>query len=158
MAMLTLKALGHPAQYHEFEVLDGGEGFLLASSGEHDIAFAGERPRLVRNGWFPDDAHPSICACFTGSAGSATVLGFAQLDAPTPLHRFVTATGFLAPERFPRVGTAHGMFRFAHESAVTAWEAWARSGVGLHSACTVGDIAPAVDLVGRFLDVEVIRV
>src|SRR5262249_13134845 len=60
LALATLKTLGAAAQYHELELLDSSSGeFLVASSGEHDLAFAGgDRARLVRNGWFPSDAHP----------------------------------------------------------------------------------------------------
>jgi L-arabinose isomerase len=158
MAMLMLKALGHAAQYQEIEVLGDDGDFLLASSGEHDLAFAGELPRLVRNGWFPNDARPSVCACFIGRPGPATILGFAQLDTPRPAHRLVAAGGVLAAADCPRVGTAHALFRFAHGSPTSAWETWASSGVGLHSACTSGDVGRSIDLLGRFLEVEVVHV
>jgi L-arabinose isomerase len=159
MAMLTLKALGAAAQYHELEALDPSTGeFLVASSGEHDLAFAGQAPRLVRNGWFPADAHPSVCACFAAPAGPATLLGFAQLDAPTHSHRLVVAEGSFAARDLGGVGTAHAGFRFAHGSPAAAWEAWCAGGVGLHTACTPGDLTASVDLVGRFLDVDVIHV
>jgi L-arabinose isomerase len=159
VAMLTLKALGAAAQYHELELLDGERGeFLVASSGEHDLAFAGERPRLVPNGWFPDDAHPSVCACFGAPAGPATLLGFAQLDAPVPGHHFVAAAGAFGGRSFEGVGTAHTSFRFAHDAPETAWEAWSRAGVGLHAACTPGTFTASIELVGRFLDVGVLAV
>jgi L-arabinose isomerase len=159
MAMLTLKALGAAAQYHELEVLDRKTGeFLVASSGEHDLAFAGAAPRLVRNGWFPADAHTSVCACFGAPAGPATLLGFAQLDAPVPAHRFVLASGAFGARSFDHVGTAHASFRFAHGSATAAWARWCGAGVGLHTACTPGDLTTSVELVGRFLGVDVVSV
>ncbi len=160
VAMLTLKALGAAAQYHELEALDVDSGeFLLASSGEHDLAFGGdEQPRLVRNGWFPADAHASACACFAAPAGPATLLGFAQLDAPAPTHRFVVAQGAFAARDFAGVGTAHASFRFARGSATAAWAAWGSSGVGLHTACTPGDLTASVELVGRFLHTDVVHV
>lgn len=160
VAMLTLKALGGAAQYHELEALDTERGeFLIASSGEHDLAFAGEQPRLVRNGWFPTDAHASVCACFAAPAGPATLLGFAQLDAPAPAHRLVVASGaFAAPGDAAGVGTPHASFRFAGGEPTAAWEAWCAAGVGLHTACTPGGLADALALVGRFLGIDVVHV
>jgi L-arabinose isomerase len=159
VAMLTLKALGAAAQYHELEMLDPESGeFLVASSGEHDLAFAGEPPRLVRNGWFPADPHQSVCACFGAPVGPATLLGFAQLDEPSPTHRFVAAAGAFGARTFEQVGTPHAAFRFAGGSAATSWVTWCRAGVGLHTACTPGDLAASVETVGRLLGVEVVTV
>ena len=85
VAMMTLKGLGAAAQYHELESLDYETGELVvASSGEHDLAFAGEQPRLVRNHWFDRDARCGACACFGAPPGPATLVGFTEIDAPAP--------------------------------------------------------------------------
>ena len=114
VAMLTLNALGAASLYHELEMLDSASGeFLVASSGEHDLRLVGSsRPQLVRNGWFPNDAHPSICACFTAPSGPATLLAFAQIDEPAPAYRYVVASGELSGRTFPQTGTARGALRF----------------------------------------------
>jgi L-arabinose isomerase len=160
LGLATLTARGAAAQYHELELVDpDGDEFLVASSGEHDLAFAGgERPRLVRNAWFPNDAHPSVCACFSPPPGPATLLGFVQLDRPIPAHRLVVARGTFGSRRFDRVATPNAAFRFAVEPAADAWAAWCRGGVALHAAATPGDLAAPVEALGRFLGVEVVRV
>ena len=64
VAMLTVKLLGGAAEYHELEAFDHETGeFVVASSGEHDLAFAGERPRLIPNRWFASDPRCGVCAC-----------------------------------------------------------------------------------------------
>ena len=160
MAMLTLKVLGAAAQYHELEIFDPDSGeFLVASSGEHDLAFAGDaRPRLVANGWFPGDTHRGVCACFGPTPGPATLLGFAQLDAPEPAHRFVIARGTFGSRSFERVATPHASFRFAGSSPAAAWTKWCRAGVSLHAAATPGDLEGSVESIGRLLGVEVVSV
>ena len=160
MAMLTLKALGAAAQYHELEIFDPDRGeFLVASSGEHDLAFAGDaRPRLVANGWFPGDVHPGVCACFGPPPGPATLLGFVQIDAPEPAHRFVIARGMFGSRSFERVATPYASFRFAGSSPAAAWTRWCRAGVSLHAAATPGDLEGCVEAIGRLLGVEVVSV
>ena len=159
LALLTLKALGAAAQYHELEALDPAAGdFLVASSGEHDLAFAGEPPRLRRNAWFPDDEYPSACACFAAPAGPATLLGFAQITDPTPGHRLVVASGTFADRGCAGAGTPNARFRFAHGNAADTWAAWCAAGVGLHAAATPGEHAASLDLVGHFLGLKVVDV
>jgi L-arabinose isomerase len=155
VAMLTLKLLGAAAQYHELEALDYETGELVvASSGEHDLAFAGERPRLIRNLWYDADPHCGACACFAAPAGPATLVGFTELDAPAPGYRFVVARGEFTGSGWPGVGTPHAAFRFRSGPAVEAWTRWCRAGANHHSAATPGDLAPAVERVARFLGVE----
>jgi L-arabinose isomerase len=157
VAMLALKALGAAAQYHELELLDPqAQEFLIASSGEHDLVLAAEGDAcLVHNGWFPQDSHPSICACFTPRAGPATLLGFVQIDTPNPLHRFVVAHGAFGARHFESVGTPNAAFRFASGRAEDAWARWCQAGVALHSAATAGDFVSDLQTTGRFLGVDV---
>jgi L-fucose isomerase-like protein len=160
VAMVTLSALGAAAQYHELEMLDCASGeFLVASSGEHDLRLAGPaRPRLVRNGWFPSDPHAGVCACFGLKPGPATLLAFAQIDAPAPTHRFVVASGEFGEREFAHTGTPHAAFRFAGADPADSWERWCHGGASLHSACSDGDLTDLVGTVGRHLGVEVERV
>jgi len=153
VAMLTLKLLGGAAQYHELESLDYETGELVvASSGEHDLAFAGERPRLQRNLWYDADPRCGACACFAAPAGPATLVGFTELDAP-PGYRYVVARGEFTGTGWPAVGTPHAAFRF-HGDGVDAWTRWCRAGANHHSAATPGDFAAGVESVARFLGVE----
>jgi L-arabinose isomerase len=159
VAMLTLKLLGGAAQYHELESLDYDTGELVvASSGEHDLAFAGERPRLIRNGWYDSDPHCGACACFGAPAGAATLVGFTELDAPVPGYRFVVAPGEFTGTAWPAVGTPYAAFRFGSGPATEAWTRWCEAGANHHSAATPGDFAGAVEDVARFLGVETVRV
>ncbi|HZO63329.1 MAG TPA: hypothetical protein VFB35_10160 [Gaiellaceae bacterium] len=159
VAMLTLKLLGGAAQYHELESLDYATGELVvASSGEHDLAFAGERPRLIRNLWYDSDPHCGACACFAAPTGAATLLGFTELDAPAPGYRFVAARGEFTGTRWPRVGTPYGAFRFHSGLATEAWARWCEAGANHHSAATPGDLAGAVEDVARFLGVDAVLV
>jgi L-arabinose isomerase len=160
VAMLTLSALGGCAQYHELELLDRASGeFLVASSGEHDLRLAAPgRPRLVRNGWFPSDAHAAVCACFGLKPGPATLLAFAQIDAPVPAHRYVVAAGQFGERQFANTGTPNAAFRFASGDPAAAWERWCRAGASLHSAAGDGDLTGLVETVGHHLGVEVQRV
>jgi L-arabinose isomerase len=159
VAMLTLKLLGAAAQYHELESLDYATGELvIASSGEHDLAFAGERPRLARNLWYDADPHSGACACFGAPAGPATLVAFTELDAPTPGYRFILAPGEFTGTGWPGVGTPYAAFRFGSGGAIDAWTAWCRAGANHHSAATPGDLTGAVEGVARFLGVETVRV
>lgn len=159
IAMLTVKLLGGAAQYHELEALDYETGELvIASSGEHDLAFAGERPRLIRNLWYDKDPHCGACACFAAPAGAATLVGFTEVDAPEPGYRYVVAAGEFTGTGWPGVGTPYAAFRFDGGGAVDAWARWCRAGANHHSAATPGDYAGAVGSVARFLGVEAISV
>jgi L-arabinose isomerase len=159
VAMLTLKLLGAAAQYHELESLDHETGELVvASSGEHDLAFASERPRLIRNLWYDADPRCGACACFAAPAGPATLVGFTELDAPQPGYRFVVAEGEFTGTAWPGVGTPHAAFRFGNGPAVEAWTRWCRAGVNHHSAATPGAFAGAVTSVARFLAVDSVRI
>jgi L-arabinose isomerase len=159
VAMLTLKLLGGAAQYHELESLDYETGELVvASSGEHDLAFAGERPRLIRNLWYDADPRCGACACFAAPAGEATLVGFTELDAPVPGYRFVVAPGEFTGTGWPGVGTPHAAFRFRSGPATEAWTRWCEAGANHHSAATPGDLSDAVEGVARFLGVEAVSV
>jgi L-arabinose isomerase len=157
VAMLTVKLLGGAAQYHELEALDYETGELVvASSGEHDLAFAGERPRLIRNLWYDADRRCGACACFAAPAGEATLVGFTELDAPEPGYRYIVAPGEFTGTGWPEVGTPYAAFRFRSGPAVEAWTRWCRAGANHHSAATTGDYSGAVASVARFLGVEAV--
>jgi L-arabinose isomerase len=159
VAMLTLKHLGAAAQYHELEALDYETGELvIASSGEFDLDFAGERPRLIRNLWYDADQHCGACAVFAAPRGPATLVGFTELDAPAPGYRYVIAPGEFTGTGWPAVGTPYAAFRFGSGPAVEAWTRWCRAGANHHSAATPGDVAGAVETVARFLGVDSISV
>jgi L-arabinose isomerase len=151
VAMLAGKLLGGAAQYHELETVDyATEEFVLASSGEHDLAFAaGARPRLVRNEWFAADTHVGACACFSAPAGPATLLAFADVGDG---YRLIAAEGELTGRSFPATGTANGAFRFAR--GIEAWYDWCLAGANHHASATHGAIAPAVKALARFLGIE----
>src|SRR5205085_373984 len=57
IAMLTVKALGLPALYHEIEAVDwDADEIILANTGEHDLGLCGpQRPRLVPDVWYEKD-------------------------------------------------------------------------------------------------------
>ena len=155
VAMLALKPLGAAAQYHELESLDYETGELVvASSGEHDLAFAGERPRLIRNLWYDADPRCGACACFAAPPGPATLVAFTELDAPQPGYRFIVAPGEFTGTSWPGVGTPHAAFRFGSGPAVEAWTRWCRAGANHHSAATPGEVAGAIESVARFLGVD----
>jgi L-arabinose isomerase len=159
VAMLTLKLLGGAAQYHELESLDYETGELVvASSGEHDLAFAGERPRLQRNLWYDADPRCGACACFAAPAGPATLVAFTELDRPSPGYRYVIASGEFTGTAWPGVGTPYAAFRFGGGEALDAWTRWCRAGANHHSAATPGAFAQPVETVARFLGVESVRV
>lgn len=161
IAMLTTRALGGAALYHELESLDYETGELvIANSGEHDLAFCdpAERPSLRQNDWYLGDPVVGACACFGAPAGPASLLAFTELDAPVPGYRFIVAEGEFTRTRWPATGTPHAAFRFRHEPAPQAWERWARAGANHHSSATPGELGEAVEQVGAFLGVEVLRV
>jgi L-arabinose isomerase len=159
VAMLALKRLGGAAQYHELESLDYETGELVvASSGEFDLGFAGERPLLVRNLWYDRDPHCGACACFSGPPGPATLVAFTELDQPSRRYRFVVADGELTASRWPGVGTAHAGFRFSSGPGVQAWKRWCLAGASHHSAATPGRFAEDVETVARFVGVDAVSI
>ena len=162
VAMLTTRALGGAALYHEIEAIDYRTGeVVIANSGEHDLAWLapGERPRLVRNGWFcGQDPRCGVCAAIEPAPGPATLVGFTPH--PTARHgfRYIVATGELTERRFPETGTANGAFRFGSGPVEEAWLRWADAGVNHHSSASPGDLARSVGLVARHLGVECVAV
>jgi L-arabinose isomerase len=98
------------------------------------------------------------CACFGAPAGPASLVAFTELDAPVPGYRFIVAEGEFTRTRWPATGTPHAAFRFRHEPAPQAWERWARAGANHHSSATPGELGEAVEQLGAFLGVEVLRV
>lgn len=126
VAMLTAKALTGAALYHELQTYDADTGeFVVANSGEHDLAVIEGHADVGPNPWWP-----GMCASTPPRQGPATVIGFAQLDGH---HRFIAATGELTGRRFDGTGTSNGAFRF---SSADAWTAWCRAGANHHSALT----------------------
>ena len=163
VAMLTAKALGAAAVYHELEALDyDRDEALIANSGEHDLAFvaAGTRPRLERNRWFADDPRVGVCACFTGTPGPATIVGFTPHPEERSGFRYVVAEGTLTGRSFPHSGTVNGAFRFGDgsEPVDVAWQRWAEAGVNHHSSASLGHLGDAVAAVAAELGVGIVRV
>jgi hypothetical protein len=150
VAMLTLKLLAGAALFHEIEALDHASGeALLANSGEHDLALAGERPELVDNVWWP-----GACARFTPPPGPATLAAFTPHAGEPSGFRYVVAEGELTGRRLPATGTVNAAFRFAGSAPVAAaWERWARAGVNHHGAAAPGHHAAAVRAVAEHLGV-----
>lgn len=157
-AMLAAKLVGASALYHELEVLDYESGeMIIANTGEHDLAFAREasRPKLQRNLWFKDDPICGVCACFSGKPGPATLVAFAQLDAPNR-YRLIIAPGEIADSGWPGVGTPNAAFRFRR--GAEGWLDWCRAGATHHSSATPGDFTVELEALGRFLGLEVVTV
>ncbi|MFI0424082.1 hypothetical protein [Spongiactinospora sp. 9N601] len=152
IAMLTAKALSGAALYHELEALDPDSGeFVIANSGEHDLAFGPGPAELRTNPWWPT----GLCAVLTPRPGPATLIGFAQLDPPGG-HRLIAARGRFTARKFPGVGTSNAAFAFDRTPPEHAWEAWCRSGVNHHAAATPGDHAEHVQRVAGHLKLPAI--
>ena len=85
------EGLGAAAQYHELESLDYATGeFVVASSGEHDLAFAGEQPGWCGTSGSTRPPLRRLRRASRAPPGPATLVGFTELDAPAPelpLHR-----------------------------------------------------------------------
>ena len=155
VAMLTGKLLGAAAQYHELEAVDYiTSELVMASSGEFDLGFGGgDRPRLVRNGWFASDPRCGACACFAGPAGPATLIGFAEV---ADGYRLIVAEGELTGRTFAATGTANGGFRFAR--GLDGWKDWCQAGANHHSSATRDAFGDAIAVLGRLAGIEVVRV
>ena len=159
-AMLLLKALGGAAAYHELEAFDDESGeFVIANTGEHDLAFGdGERPRVVANHWFHLDPRCGSAPASPAPRARASLLAFAELDVPERRYRLIVADGELTGRSFPSVTTISGAFRFSGGPPAEAWARWCRAGVSHHSAATPGSYAAEIESVGRHLAIEVVRV
>ena len=160
IAMLCVKRLGGGALYHEVEALDAATGeFVLANTGEHDLAFAGaRRPRLVCNGWFEKDAHCGVCAHLSPPAGPATLVGFTELDAPRPRYRLIAAAGEFTDRSWPAISTPSASFRFRGQNPGDAWIRWCRAGVNHHSAATPGDFVNRLEHLAALMGCEFVAV
>jgi L-arabinose isomerase len=156
VAMLTAKLLGAPTLYHELESIDYSTGELaVANTGEHDLGWVapGERPRLIENAWFACDPCRGACACFGLRPGPATLLAFTpHADEPSGF-RFVVAEGEITGRRFSGAGTPNGAFRFAGQSAVDAYTAWALAGASHHSCISPGSLAADICRIADYLGV-----
>lgn len=151
VALLIGKALGGAAQYHELESYDyARDEFVVASSGEHDLAFApGERPALIANDWFANDPCVGACACMSASAGPATLLAFADVGGA---YRLIVARGAFTGRRFPATGTANAGFRFAR--GLDGWREWCLAGANHHSSASPGDLSAVAVACARFLGID----
>jgi L-arabinose isomerase len=161
VAMLTAKLLGVPTLYHELESIDYATGELaVANTGEHDLGWTtpGEQPRLIENAWFASDPCTGACACFGLRPGPATLLAFTpHADEPSGF-RFVVAEGEITDRRFSGAGTPNGAFRFAGQSAVDGYTAWALAGASHHSCISTGLLATEVGRIAGYLGVGCLRV
>jgi L-arabinose isomerase len=161
VALLTTKALGGAALYHELETIDYDSGELvIANTGEHDLGWAdpSARPALRANGWFQADAVCGACACFGPRPGAATLVAFTPHPDEPSGFRFVVAEGTFGERRFPAAGTPNGAFRFRHRDAADGFVTWAMAGSNHHSSSTPGHYGDAVAAVARFLGVGCQRV
>jgi L-fucose isomerase-like protein len=152
IAMLCLKRLGGAALYHEVEAVDPATGeFVLANTGEHDLAFAGSgRPRIVCNGWFEKDSRCGVCAQLSPPAGPATLVGFTELDVPQARYRLIAAAGDFTERAWPAISTPSASFRFHGQTPADAWTRWCRTGVNHHSAATPGDYLQRLEHLAGF--------
>lgn len=151
VAMLTTKALTGAALYHELESCDQRTGeFVVANSGEHDLAVGHLPADVGRNPWWT-----GTCAVTSPRQGPATLVAFAQLRTT---HRFVAAAGTVTGRRFPDTGTSNGAFRFDASPAASAWTAWCRAGANHHSALTPHAITEQVMQVAAHLGQEAVVV
>jgi L-arabinose isomerase len=150
-AMLVAKGLGAGAQYHELESYDYvTDEFVVASSGEHDLALAPEaRPLLIANDWFAHDPCVGVCACFSPGAGPASLLALADIGGD---YRLICAEGEFTGRAFPSTGTANAGFRFRR--GLGAWTRWCELGAGHHSSASPGDLSPASRSCARFVGIE----
>jgi L-arabinose isomerase len=150
-AMLISKSIGGSAQYHELETYDyEADEFVIASSGEHDLAFAGEAAAsLVPNRWFAADPCVGACACFSASAGSATLLALADIG---DHYRLIEAAGELTGSAFPETGTANAGFRF--NRGLDSWRRWCEFGANHHSSATRNAPPGAARACAKFLALE----
>lgn len=160
IAMLCLKRMGGAALYHEVEALDAQTGeFVLANTGEHDLAFAGSRrPRLTCNGWFEKDPHCGVCAQLSPPAGPATLVGFTELDAPKPGYRLIAAAGDFTGRSWPAISGPSASFRFRGQNPADAWTRWCRAGVNHHSAATPGDYVDRLEQLAGFMGCDFVAV
>ncbi|MFN2629877.1 MAG: hypothetical protein ABR569_14790 [Gaiellaceae bacterium] len=150
VALFLSRALGGAAQYHELEAYDYGTGeFVIASSGEHDLAFApGARPALVKNAWFTHDGCTGVCACFSAPAGPATLLALADIGGD---YRLIAAEGAFSGRSFPSTGTANGAFRF--DRGLEGWKMWCRLGANHHSSASPGSLAASAAACARYVGI-----
>jgi len=149
LAMLAVRALGHPTLYHEIEVVDDDRGeVVLANTGEHDLGLCGDgRAALQPNVWFTGDPLVGPCAQFTLPAGPASLVAFVL--APQP--RWITAEGTFTGRAAPLTGTAHAGFRFASGPARQVWPAWAAAGASHHSVATNAHVAEDIRAIAQHL-------
>jgi L-arabinose isomerase len=151
VALFISKALGGAAQYHELETYDyATDEFVLASSGEHDLALApGVRPGLVTNAWFAGDDCTGVCACFSAPAGPATLLALADIGGD---YRLIAGEGSFSGRSFPSTGTANGGFRF--DRGLEGWRTWCLLGANHHSSATPGSLAAAATACARYVGIS----
>ena len=133
----------------DFDKRETGE-FVLASSGEHDLALApGVRPELVSNAWFAGDDCTGVCACFSAAAGPATLLALADVGGD---YRLIAAEGAFTGRSFPSTGTANGGFLF--DCGLDGWAAWCRFGANHHSSASRGSLAASAAACARFAGIS----
>ena len=155
VAMLTLKALGHPCLYHEVEAVDWDrDEVIIANTGEHDLGLCAGRARLVPDVWYEHDPLVSACAEFTPAAGPASLVGFVLAGGP----RWVVAEGSFTGTAAPGTGTPNAGFRFATGPVGEAWTRWAKAGVTHHSAATDALVSADVERVAHHLGGSMVRV
>ena len=155
VAMAVVTSLGHPTLYHEVEAIDfEANEVILANTGEHDRGLCAGRPELVPNTWFTDDDIVGPCARFSIPAGPASLIAYVM----TPHPRFVVAQGSFTGRQSPDTGTPNAGFRFANDTAASAWQRWASAGVTHHSVATNAHVADDVSAVANFLGAEFIQV
>lgn len=161
LAMMTTKALGGAALYHELETIDyQADELVIANTGEHDLAWADPSAtrELRANDWFATDPLCGVCAHFGPPAGPATLVAFTEHPQEPSGFRYIVAEGSFGDRRFPDAGTPSGTFRFTGRRAPDGFEAWARAGANHHSSATPGHFADRVAQLASSIGVGCTRI
>ena len=156
VAMLAVRALGHPTLYHEIEAVDFvSDEVLLANTGEHDLGLCSGRPRLGANLWYESDPVTGPCASFGVDAGPASLVALTLTPAGP---RWVVADGAFTGRDAPLTGTPHAGFRFASGHVERAWPRWAAAAVTHHSVATNARLSEDIQLVSMHLGAEAVLI
>lgn len=152
LAMTVANLLTGTSLYHEIEAYDTtADDFLIANSGEHDTRWHTAPLTVQPNPWWSD----GLCAQEVLPSAAATLLACCEI--PDHRYRLVVAEGAFSGTGAP-VGTVNGRFAFDARPGMSGWTAWCQAGAGHHSAAARGRVAGAVELVGRHLGIDVVRV
>ncbi len=155
-AMKIMDAFGAGGSFTEFYAIDFNDDvILLGHDGPGHTAIAEGKTKLKPLKVFHGQVGQGLSVEMSVKTGPVTLLSV--IDAPDGILRFLVAEGETVPGPILEIGNTNSRYKFPL-GARGFIDAWCSKGPAHHCAVGVGHLAEKIEMLGRILGIETIRV